>query len=75
MEVLVHIEISKNSCIKYEYDKTNKIFICDRFLHTPHLYPFNYGYVVNTLAGDGDPLDVVLITKHTLIPNCYIKCQ
>ena len=71
----VFIEISKNSHIKYEYDKERKSLICDRILHTPFKYSFNYGFVPNTLSEDKDPLDVVVLIDEELIPGCYIKCK
>jgi len=74
-EVDVIIEISKGSHIKYEYDKERNMIICDRILHTPMKYPFNYGFVPNTLSEDGDPLDVVVLMEDELIPGCIIKCE
>lgn len=74
-EVDVIIEISKGSHIKYEYNKENNILVCDRILHTPMKYPFNYGFIPNTLSEDGDPLDIVVIMNHELIPGCSIKCK
>jgi inorganic pyrophosphatase len=74
-EVNVIIEISKGSHIKYEYDKENKILICDRILHTPMKYPFNYGFIPNTLSEDGDPLDVVVLMDDEMIPGSMIKCK
>ena len=71
----VFIEIAKNSHIKYEYDKELKALICDRVLHTPFKYDFNYGFIPNTLSQDGDPLDVVVLMDDELIPGCYIKCK
>jgi inorganic pyrophosphatase len=71
----VFIEIPKNSHIKYEYDKTINAFRCDRILHTPLQYFFNYGFVQNTLSDDGDPIDVVVIMEDELIPTSYIKCK
>jgi len=71
--VQVQIEISYGTNIKYEIK--NNCLICDRFLHGPFLFPFNYGYIVNTLGGDGDPLDAVVITKRSLLPFCYIQCK
>jgi inorganic pyrophosphatase len=75
LEVDVFIEIVKNSHIKYEYDKQLKALICDRVLHTPFKYDFNYGFIPNTLSQDGDPLDVVVIMDDELVPGCYIKCK
>jgi len=73
--VRVQIEISQGSNVKYEIDhKTNEL-VCDRFLHGPFAYPFNYGYICGTLGGDGDPLDAVVICNRSLVPSCYIKCK
>ena len=41
----VCIEISKNSSVKYEYDKLRNALVCDRILHTPFKYIFNYGFI------------------------------
>ena len=71
----VFIEIAKNSHIKYEYDKEKKALICDRILHTPFQYQFNYGFIPNTLSEDGDPIDVVVIMEDELIPGSYINCK
>jgi inorganic pyrophosphatase len=73
-EVDVIIEISKGGHIKYEYDKEKNIIVCDRILHTPMKYPFNYGFIPDTLSEDGDPLDVVVLMEDELIPGCIIKC-
>ena len=74
-EVDVIIELSKGSHIKYEYDKERNLIVCDRILHTPMKYPFNYGFIPNTLSEDGDPLDVVVLMEDELIPGCMIKCK
>jgi len=73
MEILVHIEISKNSNVKYEF-KNNRLCV-DRILHPPMFYPYNYGYIPDTLAGDGDPLDAIVVTDSVLQPGCYLKCR
>jgi len=74
-EIDVYIEISKKSNIKYEYDENLKSLICDRILHTPFRYEFNYGFIPNTLSDDGDTLDAIIIMEESLIPGCYIKCK
>jgi len=71
----VFIEIAKNSHIKYEYDKERKALICDRILHTPFMYQFNYGFIPNTLSEDNDPIDVVVIMEDELVPGSYINCR
>lgn len=73
MQVEAIIEISKGSNIKYEY-KEGKLH-CDRILHTPVTYPFNYGYIENTLSGDSDALDIVVLCDEALLPTCSIKCR
>lgn len=73
--VEVFIEISKGSNIKYEYDKKKNILVCDRILHTPFRYIFNYGFIPNTLSPDSDPIDAVVIMDESLVPGCIIKCK
>ena len=69
----VYIEISSGSNIKYEYDSDYKCVRCDRILNTALVYPSNYGFIPNTIAGDGDPLDVLLVTDYKLYPNTVIE--
>jgi inorganic pyrophosphatase len=75
VEVDVIIEISKSGHIKYEYDKERNMIRCDRILHTPMKYPFNYGFIPDTLSEDGDPLDVVVLMDDKLVPGCMIRCK
>jgi inorganic pyrophosphatase len=69
----INIEISKGSSIKYEYEG-GKLKV-DRFLNVPFVYPFNYGYIPNTLGRDKDPLDAVIVCEPSLIPGSSIKCK
>lgn len=71
-EVNVFIEIPKDSNIKYELDKDAGVIMVDRFLYTAMGFPTNYGFVPNTLAQDGDPLDVMVLSEHSLIPGVVI---
>lgn len=71
-EINVFIEIPKDSNIKYELDKDAGAIFVDRFLHTAMTYPANYGFVPNTLADDGDPLDVLVLSEHTIVPGAVI---
>jgi inorganic pyrophosphatase len=71
----VFIEISKNSNIKYEYDEKIKSLVCDRILHTPFKYEFNYGFIPKTLSDDEDTLDAIVLMDEELVPGCYIKCK
>ena len=69
----VFIEISKGTNIKYEYED-GKLQV-DRFLNVPFAYPFNYGYIPNTLGRDNDPLDAVVLCEHPILPCSTIKCK
>lgn len=71
----VFIEISKGSHLKYEYDHEKHCLVLDRVLHNTQVFPYNYGFIPNTLSPDGDPVDVILICDHTIIPGCIVKCK
>ena len=76
-EINVFVEIPKDSNIKYELDKESGIVFVDRFLHTAMRYPFNYGFIPNTLSEDGDPIDVLVLSEYsvavgTVIPSVVI---
>lgn len=70
--VNVFVEIPKDSDIKYELDKESGMIFVDRFLYTAMSYPFNYGFVPNTLADDGDPLDVLVLSDKVIAPGVVI---
>ncbi len=70
--VNVFVEIPKDSNIKYELDKETGAIMVDRFLYTAMSYPFNYGFVPNTLADDGDPTDVIVLSEHAVMPGVII---
>jgi inorganic pyrophosphatase len=71
-ELNVFIEIPKGSSIKYELDKDAGVIMVDRFLHTSMTFPTNYGFVPNTLAEDGDPLDVMVLSEYAVAPGTVI---
>jgi len=72
----VIIEIPMNSDpIKYEVDKKTRAIFVDRFMGTSMHYPCNYGYVPKTIADDGDPVDVLVITPFPLIPGVVVSCR
>lgn len=74
-EVDVYIEISKNTSIKYEYDKEFNCLRCDRILRTPFVYPENYGFIPKTLAMDDDELDALVLSKYSFQPGTIIRCK
>jgi inorganic pyrophosphatase len=72
----VIIEISMNGDpIKYEVDKESGCIFVDRFMNTAMHYPTNYGYIPQTIAGDGDPVDVLVITPVPLPPGVVVPCR
>lgn len=75
-DVNVVIEIPANGApIKYEVDKDSDAIFVDRFMATAMHYPVNYGYVPQTLSGDGDPVDVLVITPFALQPGVVIRVR
>ena len=60
------IEIPAGSKKKYELDKQTGLLRLDRILYTSTHYPANYGFIPRTYAGDGDPLDVLVLCSETL---------
>jgi len=63
------IEIGKGSKNKYEIDKETGLIALDRAMHTSQDYPFDYGFVPQTLWDDSDALDVVVLTTYPLLPG------
>lgn len=75
-EINVIIEIPKDSePVKYEVDKASGAIFVDRILSTPMRYPCNYGYVPDSLCGDGDPADVLVVLPLPLIPGSVVRCR
>ena len=75
-EFNVIIEIPMNADpIKYEVDEASGALFVDRFMSTAMHYPCNYGYIPQTLAGDGDPVDVLVVTPVPLIPGVVVTCR
>ncbi len=74
-EMNVIVEIPKFSKNKYEIDKETGIIALDRVMHSAQDYPFDYGFVPQTLFDDGDALDVVLLTTYPLAPGILVKAR
>lgn len=75
-DVNVVIEIPLGSePVKYEVDPESGAIFVDRFLHTAMFYPCNYGFIPHTLADDGDPVDVLVISPVRVIPGAVIRCR
>lgn len=74
-EINVFIEIPQGVSVKYELDKESGVIFVDRFLFTEMEYPFNYGFIPNTLADDGDPVDVLVLCSKPVVPGVVIPSR
>lgn len=75
MIISVMVEIPKGSRNKYEYDKEKKVFRFDRMLFSAVHYPSDYGFIPETLAEDGDPLDALVLLWEPTFPGCLIEAK
>ncbi len=69
------IEIPFGSSVKYELDKVSGLIKLDRVLYSAVYYPANYGFIPQTLAEDGDPLDVLVLCQETVVPLTLIHAR
>ncbi|MDR2260154.1 MAG: inorganic diphosphatase [Azoarcus sp.] len=75
-DVNVIIEIpAQADPIKFEVDKESGAIFVDRFMGASMRYPLNYGYVPHTISGDGDPVDVLVVTPFPLFPGAVIRVR
>ena len=74
-EVTVIVEIPQGSAVKCELDKESGVIMVDRFAFTTMVYPFNYGFIPNTHAEDGDPVDVLVLSTYPVLPGCGINVR
>jgi inorganic pyrophosphatase len=74
MEIEVVVEIPKGTRNKYEADSQGTIWL-DRMLFTATRYPEDYGYVPETLAEDGDPLDAMVLLEEPTFPGCHVHAR
>jgi inorganic pyrophosphatase len=74
-EINVIIETPKGSNNKYEVDKDTGLIKLDRANYTSSAYPFDYGFVPQTLWEDNDPLDVIVLTTYPLSPGIMVAVR
>lgn len=75
-DINVVIEIPlRGEPVKYEVDKGSGAIFVDRLLSTSMYYPCNYGFIPQTLAGDGDPMDVLVVTPIPLLTGSVIRSR
>ncbi|MEJ7837977.1 MAG: inorganic diphosphatase [Thermomicrobiales bacterium] len=73
--VLAFIEIPRGSRNKYEYDEEQGCFKLDRVLYSSVHYPTDYGFIPDTLAPDGDHLDILVLVHEPTFPGCMIEAR
>eukprot|EP00752_Nemacystus_decipiens_P004562 g4164.t1 len=69
------IEVSRESRMKYEWDEETNMLKLDRVLHGAAFYPHDYGFIPQTLCGDGDPLDVLVLGTSALQPGSIVEIR
>ena len=74
-KINVVIDIPQGGKNKFEYNEESGYFELDRTLHSPMFYPFEYGFIPQTASGDGDSLDVALLTTYPTFSGCLIKAR
>jgi inorganic pyrophosphatase len=74
-KVYAVIEIPYGSNIKYELDKESGAVVVDRVLYGSQFYPANYGFIPNTLADDGDPIDILVLSHYPVAPGSVMKAK
>jgi inorganic pyrophosphatase len=74
-DINVFVEIPQGSSVKYELDKESGAIVVDRFTFTSMHYPCNYGFVPGTLADDGDPVDVLVLSREPVVPGSVVRCR
>lgn len=69
------IEIPRGSRNKYEMDKQTGVIRLDRVLYSSVHYPTDYGYIPQTYADDGDPLDILVLVEEPTFPGCHVMAR
>ena len=69
------IEIPLHSKNKYEVDNATGKIKLDRVIYASMVYPTEYGIIENTLAPDGDPLDILVVSDYPSFPGCYVPAR
>lgn len=74
VNVVIEVPLGGDA-IKYEIDKPSGAMFVDRFLYTDMRYPCNYGFIPQTLADDGDPVDVMVVGNRPLVPGSVVGAR
>jgi inorganic pyrophosphatase len=71
----VVIEVPRGSRNKYEFDHHRRVLHLDRRLFSATVYPADYGFIPDTLAEDGDPLDALVLLEEPVFPGCWVSAR
>jgi len=74
-EINMVVDIPRDSRSKYEYDEEAGHFKLDRVLYSPLFFPFEYGFMPQTISEDGDALDIALISTYPTFSGCVIRVR
>ncbi|HTW79779.1 MAG TPA: inorganic diphosphatase [Terracidiphilus sp.] len=69
------VEIPQDSVNKYEYDSNLNVFVLDRVLHSQVHFPGDYGFITQTIAQGGDPLDIPILADTHVFPGCMYNAR
>ncbi len=75
LEFTTVIEIPMGASVKYELDKETGLLKVDRILYSAVYYPANYGFIPQTMAEDGDPLDVLVLCQEAVAPLTLVQAR
>ncbi|MBV9988617.1 MAG: inorganic diphosphatase [Chitinophagaceae bacterium] len=71
----IMIETPKGCIEKYDYDAEHRIFRFKKALPLGMAFPYDFGFIPNTLGEDGDPLDALVISEFKFFPGCVVRCR
>jgi inorganic pyrophosphatase len=74
-ELNVVVETPKGCRTKYAYDEETGLFKLKKLLPAGMVFPFSFGFIPSTHGGDGDPLDVLIVSEEPLFPGCLVKAR
>lgn len=69
------VETPKGSAQKYDFDPENKWFKLKKIMPAGMVFPYDFGFIPNTLGEDGDPLDIIIISELKSFPGCVMDCR
>jgi inorganic pyrophosphatase len=75
MSVYVVIETPAGSRTKYKWEPKRKAYVASKVLPLGMAFPFDFGFIPDTKADDGDPLDALVIADAPLVVGCHVKCR